>query len=113
HCGAQLGAAARQLETGGRSRGRDQIGARAMTARSLYFVNWWVDSLAIGGLSILTAIALLLCDASDAAALTPLVFPVAVLVNYPHFSATVYRLYQNPENLREFPATAIGLPVLL
>ncbi len=85
-----------------------------MTARSLYFVNWWVDSLAIGGLSILTAIALLaLADASDAAALTPWVFPVALLVNYPHFSATVYRLYQNPDNLREFPVTAIGLPVLL
>ncbi len=85
-----------------------------MTARPLYFVNWWVDSLAVGGLSILTAIALLaLADASDAAVLTPLVFPVALLVNYPHFSATVYRLYQNPENLREFPVTAIGLPVLL
>ena len=25
----------------------------------------------------------------------------------------MYRLYQNPENLREFPVTAIGLPVVL
>ena len=85
-----------------------------MTARSLYFVNRWVDSLAVGGLSILTATApLALADASDTVVLTALVFPVALLVNYPHFSATVYRLYQNPDNLREFPVTAIGLPVLL
>ena len=85
-----------------------------MTARPLYFVNGWVDSLAIGGLSILTAIALLtLVDASSDAALMPLVFPVALLVNYPHFSATLYRLYQSPDNLREFPVTAIGLPLLL
>jgi hypothetical protein len=85
-----------------------------MTARSLYFVNGWVDSLAVGGLSMLTAIALLtLADASGDGALMPLVFPVALLVNYPHFSATLYRLYQSPDNLREFPVTAIGLPLLL
>ena len=59
-----------------------------MTARSLYFVNRWVDSLAVGGLSILTATApLALADASDTVVLTALVFPVALLVNYPHFSA--------------------------
>ena len=75
-----------------------------MTARRLHLVNGWADSLAIGGLSILTAISLLtLADATGDAALMPLVFPVALLVNYPHFST----------NLREFPVTAIGLPLLL
>jgi len=38
---------------------------------------------------------------------------MALLINYPHFSATVYRLYQNRKNLTEFPVTAVGLPLLL
>src|SRR5437868_11636285 len=81
---------------------------------SLYFVNVWVDTASIGGLSILTAVILaLFSDASEFGVVSSAVFPLALLVNYPHFSATVYRLYQNPENLREFPVTAIGLPVLL
>src|SRR5437868_12305354 len=81
---------------------------------SLYFVNVWVDTASIGGLSILTAVILaLFSDASEFGVVSSAVFPLALLVNYPHFSATVYRLYQNPENLRQFPVTAIGLPVLL
>jgi hypothetical protein len=85
-----------------------------MPPRSLYFVNGWVDWLALGGLSILTAIALVgLGGATDGAAVKPFMLPLAMVLNYPHFSATIYRLYQNPHHLREFPVTALGLPVLL
>ena len=38
---------------------------------------------------------------------------MALFVNYPHFSATVYRLYQSPDNIRQFPVTALGVPLLL
>src|SRR5438477_4564384 len=95
------------------SRRRTERGS-GMPPRSLYFVNGWVDWLALGGLSILTAIALVgLGGATDGAALRPFLLPLAMVLNYPHFSATIYRLYQNPHHLREFPVTALGLPVLL
>jgi hypothetical protein len=47
---------------------------------------------------------------------TPLIAIALVFsffVNYPHFSATVYRLYQSSEHLRQFPVTAWGLPPIL
>ena len=62
---------------------------------------------------LLVAAVLLFTDGSKTAALTPLILPVALVINYPHFSATLYRLYQNPANLHEFPVTAIALPLLL
>src|SRR5438045_1555914 len=82
--------------------------------RWLYCVNGWVDRLALGGLSILTAIALVgLGGATDGETLKPFLLPLAMVLNYPQFSATIYRLDQNPQHLREFPVTALGLPVLL
>jgi hypothetical protein len=84
------------------------------TGASIYFAYWWVDWLSLGGLSILTGIVLLsVGDAAGTVNITPYVLPIAVLVNFPHFSATVYRLYQNPENLRELPLTSVCLPTLL
>jgi hypothetical protein len=85
-----------------------------MTTSSLYFVNWWTDTLIIGGLSIVTWIAMLAFYHS--ADTQPIFWPALVfslVVNYPHFSATVYRLYQSPDNIRQFPVTAWGLPLIL
>lgn len=83
-------------------------------SRALYFVNGWLDAALIGGLSIVVFLALRLFSASPA---TPRAIELAsilsVFVNYPHFSATVYRLYQSPDNIRQFPVTALGLPILL
>lgn len=85
-----------------------------MPARSLYFVNWWFDTLVIGGLSILAWLGLSrFSNASDVVPMASTAFALSFVANYPHFSATVYRLYQNPGNIREFPVTAIGLPLLL
>lgn len=35
------------------------------------------------------------------------------VVNWPHFSATSYRLYGNPDHLRQYPVTAIAAPILV
>ena len=34
-------------------------------------------------------------------------------VNYPHFAATSYRLYRSRETIRQFPVTAVGVPLML
>ena len=85
-----------------------------MPAGSLYFTNWWGDGLIIGGLSIGTWVALLAFDGP--ADLQPILWGALILslvFNYPHFSATIYRLYQSPENIRQFPVTAWGVPLIL
>jgi len=85
-----------------------------MTVRSLYFVNWCVDTLIIGGLSIFTWVVLLaFYRSADTQPIFWLSLVLSLVVNYPHFSATVYRLYQSPDNIREFPVTAYGLPLIL
>jgi hypothetical protein len=85
-----------------------------MSPRELYFVSWWFDGLVVGGLSILTyaTIALLYYN-GDATPVVAIAIALSFFINYPHFSATVYRLYQNREHLRQFPVTAWGLPPLL
>jgi len=83
-------------------------------ARSLYFINGWIDALVIGGLSIIVFVVLrLFNDGAVTAKATQAAAILSVFVNYPHFSATAYRLYQSPENIRQFPVTSIGLPLLL
>src|ERR1700757_3081721 len=85
-----------------------------MAARSPYFVNWWFDALMIGGLSIITWIGLsVFHDDSNNASIVGFTLVLSLFVNYPHFSATVYRLYQSPENIRQFPVTAWGVPLIL
>lgn len=74
----------------------------------------WLDATLIGGLSIAVFGALRLLFNQPA---TPVVFQTAailsVFVNYPHFSATIYRLYERTDNIRQFPVTSLGLPLLL
>jgi hypothetical protein len=85
-----------------------------MTTRSLYFVNWWTDTLIVGGLSIVTWVALLaFYRPADTQPIFWFALVLSLVVNYPHFSATVYRLYQSPDNIRQFPVTAWGLPLIL
>ncbi|MGE5201703.1 MAG: hypothetical protein ACM3O6_06515 [Acidobacteriota bacterium] len=79
----------------------------------LYFVNAWLDAAVIGGLSLGAFIVLRWLPNVDSAATAQAVSILSIVINYPHFSATVYRLYQTPENLRQFPVTAFGLPILL
>ena len=85
-----------------------------MDTSSLYFVNWWTDTLIIGGLSIATwGVLLAFYHSADTQPIFWFALVLSLLVNYPHFSATVYRLYQSPDNLRQFPVTAWGVPVIL
>ncbi len=83
--------------------------------QSLYFVNGWLDAAMLGGLSIVTFVVLRLFFDGTArpAGIIQAAATLSVFVNYPHFSATVYRLYQSPDNIRQFPVTAFGLPVLI
>jgi hypothetical protein len=85
-----------------------------MTPRPLYFVNWWFDGLIMGGLSIITFLALtLFYDSKNSGPILGFALVLNLFVNYPHFSATIYRLYQDPDNIRQFPVTAWGVPLVL
>jgi hypothetical protein len=103
-------AAAASLSSAGMLNG--QVATAA--SHPLYFVNWWVDTALIGGLSIVAWLVISAfssnIDTKPILAL-PLIF--TFLVNLPHFSATVYRLYQSPEHTRQFPVTSWGLPLIL
>jgi hypothetical protein len=80
----------------------------------LYFVNGWLDAAVIGGLSIVVFAAMrLLTDTEVTPVVLQSVTIMSVFVNYPHFSATVYRLYQSPDNIRQFPVTSLCLPLVL
>jgi hypothetical protein len=83
-------------------------------SRSPYFVSGWLDFTVIGGLSIIVFLALrLISDGEARPEVLQVVAVTSIFVNYPHFSATVYRLYQSPDNIRQFPVTALGVPLLL
>ena len=80
----------------------------------VFLVNRWVDAAAAGGLSIVVYLACLLLlrggpGRLDVSATLALFF----LLNFPHFSATNWRLYRSWSNARQFPVTAWVLPVLL
>ena len=87
----------------------------SQSTRSLYFVNWWIDAAAIGGLSIVAfVVARLFADGGTRTAeLAQAGAILSVFINYPHFSATIYRLYENPDSARQFPVTAYALPFVL
>jgi hypothetical protein len=83
-------------------------------ARTPYFVNGWCDVAAIGGLSIVVFLALrLVSEGQTTQAAIQVAATMSIFVNYPHFSATLYRLYQSPDNIRQFPVTSFGVPLLL
>jgi hypothetical protein len=80
----------------------------------LYFVNWWFDATMIGGISILVWAGLSIFNRGIN---TDIIFYFAMIasifINFPHFSATVYRLYQTSANTRQFPVTAFALPFVV
>ncbi|MCB0393001.1 MAG: hypothetical protein KDD25_00495 [Bdellovibrionales bacterium] len=80
----------------------------------LYFFNFWVDFLFIGGLSILVLGVLSLFIGMDRSENVTL-FAAAMtwFINDPHFSATNYRLYGNKGNTKQFPITSYVIPVLI
>ena len=85
-------------------------------ARPLYFVSAPVDFAMIGGLSIVTFLGLYLPGGSSPLGReTRLVLAAALawVVNWPHFSATSYRLYHSAANIRQYPITALVVPLLL
>jgi hypothetical protein len=80
----------------------------------LYFVNRWVDTMIMGGLSIITLMGLLVfANQANIRSISFAAFVASFFVNYPHFSATIYRLYQCPDNVRQFPITAWIIPLIL
>ena len=85
-----------------------------MASSSLYFINWWCDAFVIGGLSIITWVCLgAFYGSGDLQPVVAVALVLRLFVNFPHFSATVYRLYQTREHTRQFPVTAWGLPPVI
>ena len=86
----------------------------AVPREKLYLVNRWVDLALVGGVS-LALFAFM--RAFHTAERTPAVYTTAAWLawvgNWPHFSATNYRLYRARENIRSYPVTAAVLPVLM
>jgi hypothetical protein len=83
-------------------------------APPLYFVNAFVDYAMIGGLSIA---AYLVLRTFHSGARTEMVWTAAAalawVVNWPHFSATSYRLYHSRSNIRQYPVTALLVPFVV
>lgn len=81
---------------------------------SLYFVNPVVDVAVIGGLSVAFYL-LLRClpTASRPVWMFALAGQLVWVCNWPHFSATSYRLYHSRDNIRQYPMTALLIPWLM
>jgi hypothetical protein len=77
----------------------------------LYFINAPVDFALIGGVSVLTFALMWLFHGSERTAfITSLATVLLWLCNWPHFSASSYRLYHTRENIGQYPMTALVVP---
>jgi hypothetical protein len=83
-----------------------------MRPQSVYFVSPAVDVLAMGGLSLALYPVLVLAPLSSAT-VGAAVMALWWVGNWPHFSATLQRLYGAREHVRQFPLTAWLLPPLV
>ena len=80
----------------------------------LYFVNPFVDYGMIGVFSIIAFLALrLLYTGERTDSVVTLAAQAAWIVNWPHFSATSYRLYHSPDNMKQYPLTALVVPFVV
>ncbi len=84
-----------------------------MSKRSLYFVNAPVDYLCIGAISLIVYAFLLVFQREPNSTLLTATVVLSILVNWPHFAATNYRLYHSKENMRQYPMTAFVVPLAL
>jgi len=88
--------------------------ASASTPSRLYFVGPWVDLACAGGLSIAVFTGLRAWfDGQASPAAAQLAALLLWVVNWPHFSATSYRLYHRRENVMQYPITAAFTPLLV
>lgn len=79
-----------------------------------YFINAPVDFALIGGVSIVTFLLLRFFFSSERTSdLVTLSLQLAWVSNWPHASATCYRLYESQDNVRQYPMTALVLPWIL
>lgn len=80
-------------------------------ASSLYFVHPLVDFTLVGGLSIFTFFFLINFHTGER---TPEVYNLAAMlvwiVNWPHFSATLHRLYSSVNHTLQYPVTSFVIP---
>jgi len=82
--------------------------------KSPYFINGFVDFICIGGASIIVYLTLyLLGKDGESATAFSLSGALVAICNWPHFSATSYRLYSSKDTIRQYPMTAILIPILL
>jgi hypothetical protein len=80
----------------------------------LYFVNAAVDSFCIGGLALVCFVLIRLFHPGNRTdGVIYLAATLSWIVNWPHFSATSYRLYQSTENIRQYFITATVLPIFV
>jgi len=79
-----------------------------------YFVNPLVDFILIGGGSMAVYV---LFRLQPHMASSPAVLSLAATLvwycNYPHFAATNLRLYGRKDNLRQYPITAVSVPLIM
>lgn len=75
-----------------------------------YFVHPLVDGLFIGGLSLVLFLPM---GAFDLAPTPERVLLLVLITNWPHFGATLARLYGSRETVRRYPGLSIALPVAL
>lgn len=86
--------------------------------KNLYFVSPYIDGAMIGGISVAVFIyyQFFFQGYSAFQVSSNALFMASLLswfVNFPHFAATNYQLYQSKENLKRYPFTAIILPFLI
>jgi hypothetical protein len=81
--------------------------------RNLYFVNGAVDCALIGGISIAAFAVLGWCHSPAVTAQLAWTGLLARICNWPHFAATSYRLYHTRDNVRQFPVTALVIPLFV
>lgn len=85
-------------------------------AKGLYFVHPLFDGFFAGGLSVLTFVAFWLVERRVAGLDRIAIEWAAVgfwIINWPHFSATLHRLFSHPDHGAQYPVTAYVLPVLV
>ena len=79
-----------------------------------YFVSLPVDFVLIGGGSVLLFLILpLFQDGTRTARVVEVGLWLTWIANWPHFSATSYRLYGRAEHVRQYPITAVAAPLIV